>query len=471
MERFGSATLGLRVGLLALASLLVAGCGGPFMAPARPATLPDGRPVAYFPNGQRQEAGATVGGRQTGLWTQWYANGQRRAEGTFEDGSRHGPWSYWHENGQLAKAGPYVEGLEHGPWVQWHATGQRAAEGSFHHGSRYGVWTYWDEHGTRRIQLHTDAVGPEQMALIRGLGAADESTRTAAMNELAELGPEAIPVLALGLKESLPEVRAGSAELLGRLGSQADAAAPLLAMLLPDSNVGVRAAVRGALAHGSPAALDAVLLAIRQPDARTRYEAVRTLGGFRDQHPAVVAELARLLNDSDSELIRHTCEALAALKDVGLPTLVTASQSDRPLVRGWAYRSLAVRTPEFTEARQALVGGLRERDETAQAQLLTAVTESDHAMIALLIDRLRKAGNDERQTVSRALGRIASPAVAPVAELLKDPRPEVRYWAAISLGEMGAAARSAVPALQAATNDNDSSVRNYASAALRKIRG
>jgi HEAT repeat protein len=54
---------------------------------------------------------------------------------------------------------------------------------------------------------------------------------------------------------------------------------------------------------------------------------------------------------------------------------------------------------------------------------------------------------------------------------LKSTQELVRIEAAISLGEIGKGAASALPALQAAANDSSSSVREAATEAIKKIKG
>jgi HEAT repeat protein len=58
-----------------------------------------------------------------------------------------------------------------------------------------------------------------------------------------------------------------------------------------------------------------------------------------------------------------------------------------------------------------------------------------------------------------------------LTEALKNSREFVRVEAAMTLGELGAGAASAVPALEAATSDSSAAVRSAATAAIKKIKG
>jgi HEAT repeat protein len=461
--------LGVAVAFLAVLS--TSGCGPGGSATSGPEVAPDGRPVVYYANGQRQQAGRIEGGRETGPWTQWYSTGQRKAEGSFVSGERDGAWTYWHENGQVAKQGTYLQGQEDGRWVVWYDSGQRAAEGDYLEGERHGVWTYWDEDGKSRLQLHTDGVSKASMDLVRALGSVNEVTRTAAVEELQKQGVQALPALALALKQPSTQAKIAACQLVGQLEAEARAAAPLMAGLLSDTNEDVRRAAREALGRGDSLALDAVLTALAHPDILTQYEALETLGQFTHLPELAAPPADRLLAHPDSEMVRRAAEVLAKLAPTGLPLLIAASKSDRPMTRGWAYRGLARLTSEYEEARTLLIAALAEPDEFVQPQLIAALAESDPRMIDLLLDRLTHAPSNERQLASRSLGRIGTPAIARLVSLLSDSRAENRYWAAISLGEMGSVAKPAITALQRATEDSDPTVRNYAATALRKIRG
>lgn len=464
-----SVRLGVAVALVA--GLSTSGCGPSSSAKSGPEVAPDGRPVAYYANGQRQQAGRLEGGRESGPWTQWYSTGQRKAEGSFVSGERDGAWTYWHENGQVAKQGSYIEGQEDGRWIVWYESGQRAAEGDYQNGERHGVWTYWSEEGKSRLQLHTDGVTKASTDLVRGLGASNEVTRSDAIAKLQKQGLDALPALALALKQPSTQAKIAACELLGRLGAEARAAAPLMASLLSDTNADVRRAASRALVTGDSLAVDAVLTALAQPDIQTQYEALETLGGFTHLPELAAPPAERLLAHPDSEMVRRASETLSKLAPTSLPLLIAASKSDRPMTRGWCYRGLAPLTGEYEDARTRLIAALGEPDEFVQPQLIAAMAESDPMMIDLLLDRLTHAPSNERQLASRSLGRIGAPAIDRLVTLLSDPRAENRYWAAISLGEMGSVAKPAIAALQRATDDNDPTVRNYAATALRKIRG
>ena len=57
-----------------------------------------------------------------------------------------------------------------------------------------------------------------------------------------------------------------------------------------------------------------------------------------------------------------------------------------------------------------------------------------------------------------------------VTTLREDKDPNMRYWAAESLGKFGPEAQAAVPALQEAAKDSETEVRDAAATATKQIR-
>jgi hypothetical protein len=81
-------------------------------------------------------------------------------------------------------------------------------------------------------------MAPESVApLITALSSTDDQVRMWAMCALAEIGPSAkgaIPYCDKGLKDKDPKFRAGTAELIGKLGGEPDSFVPVLVQALPE---------------------------------------------------------------------------------------------------------------------------------------------------------------------------------------------------------------------------------------------
>ena len=89
-----------------------------------------------------------------------------------------------------------------------------------------------------------------------------------------------------------------------------------------------------------------------------------------------------------------------------------------------------------------------------------------------LLNDLKGSGEGERKIAVRTLTNRkgeAAQVVPALIESLKDKEADVRWSAAIGLGQFGEQARDAIPALQAALSDHDARVREAAGKAMVRI--
>ena len=122
--------------------------------------------------------------------------------------------------------------------------------------------------------------------------------------------------------------------------------------------------------------------------------------------------------------------------------------------------------------RNAVLAELLEEDlEALRLQLVATDQQIDHLQqqseleTALLMAEIRSL----EAVVTDTLARLGESAVPALTDLLDDPRPRVRRWAAAVLGEIGPAAQDAVPALIDARTDDDAEVRLSVQRALESI--
>ncbi|MBI3464751.1 MAG: HEAT repeat domain-containing protein, partial [Planctomycetes bacterium] len=69
------------------------------------------------------------------------------------------------------------------------------------------------------------------------------------------------------------------------------------------------------------------------------------------------------------------------------------------------------------------------------------------------------------------IGPAAKAAVPALIEALKDPNPYTRWSVVEALGKIGPKARDAMPALRAALRDKNDGVRSSAAESIRRIKG
>jgi HEAT repeat protein len=238
----------------------------------------------------------------------------------------------------------------------------------------------------------------------------------------ADADPTLIPTLTILLDDSNTEVRSIAATALSYQGQAAASALPALIARLEDIQPLVREIAAKVIGQvGSPAGIKAVpglILASRDAETRVRRSAVETLGiiGFLAVDDCVPA-IATALEDPDDDVMRQAANALVRLVKAGvtsaLSALVSALQSFSPNVR-----------------------------RVAQAKFNFALA---------------------------TVGASDAILYPPLISLLADPNPDVRRAVILALGRIGAAAKSAVPALQVCLNDTDPHARSWAADAIQKI--
>jgi HEAT repeat protein len=82
---------------------------------------------------------------------------------------------------------------------------------------------------------------------------------------------------------------------------------------------------------------------------------------------------------------------------------------------------------------------------------------------------LQDADPEMRRAAAEQLGKIRHPeSLEPLLTALRDPDPNVQWWAAWALGEMGEAAEEDLKKL---LRDPDRRVQRWAKEALNKLRG
>ncbi len=259
---------------------------------------------------------------------------------------------------------------------------------------------------------------------------------------------DAVPDLKKALRDGRPAVRLQSARALGKIGADAADAVSDLAALLGDVKQPkpVPEEAAAALSKIGEAAGPALLTALDDRNKNVRLLAIMALSRVRPLPDKVVGSLAQRLEDDESE------------------------------VRGWAARALGEigaaaekATPDLVLALTARVQHDQVRKEAAEALAKvggiggTALVKATKSVTPLV--RLLATG---------ALGKarpLPRNGLAALVTSLADPVAEIRAAAATALGDTGAEAKDAIPALeQRAQLDPVAEVRKAAAAALEKAK-
>ena len=213
-------------------------------------------------------------------------------------------------------------------------------------------------------------------------------------------------------------------------------------------------------------------------DASVRIEAIRALAQIQPPAPETIATLSKAMRDTDPAIQRA---AAAALGDVGAVSVLAQALKDpdknvrrnavRPL-RRVVIRDRGSSDPAATRAVvTALADGLKDPDggiRRAAASSLGAIGPEAVDAIPALAATTMDPDPSVRNATIEALGRIGSPAAVPVlVQALKNPR--TGGLAIRALGNMGPAARGAIPALREFESQNGPSHSGEVEAAIKAI--
>jgi HEAT repeat protein len=283
-------------------------------------------------------------------------------------------------------------------------------------------------------------------ALLELAGRLDGDLRYAAVEALGKIGrkPEiVVPALIDTFQEEDTEICRAAAYALARFGSRAESAIPVLAAALERVELSEPAAY--ALSRFGRAALPELTRRLTHEKSHARLSAALAIGKLGREAVEAVPALSNLLGDED-EHVRQTAAHILGTIGSGakqaLPALEKSLRDDALVVRVTAAISMT--------------------RIDAQAAVATVPALAD-ALAERALDL------DGRLEILAALKTLGPSAVPALARALEDDIAWVRLRAATQLGEIGPAAREGAPALRHALADEDESVREAATEALKMI--
>ncbi len=316
----------------------------------------------------------------------------------------------------------------------------------------------------------------------------DPAVRQAAASTLGSIGPKAkkaISALSTLLKDKDPRVRASAAEALGGIGARAAEAIPALVASVKDKDPRVRASAAEALARSGPQAAQTVptlskLLA--DEDADVREAAANTLGQIGK--PAVPTLIAGL-KSGNPVFLQAVTNALGKIGPPAVPALIETltNPKEKVLARQYAAIALTKVGSNPKEIVSALAGRLDDKESAIRRSAAGALGKIGPAARAALPRLIAMSGNETedpvvREYAVRALTRIDpndANVVSALIRVLEDENPQVREAAVEALLEVSVATREIgaakgdVPALATQLKDKDRLVRRSAAMALGNI--
>jgi len=236
---------------------------------------------------------------------------------------------------------------------------------------------------------------------------------------------------------------------------------------------------------GLPEAVDPLLLAVRDPDARVRRSAADALEHFEGSASTIVPALtSAVATESDGPArveMGWTLKKLKADPQSWAPAFRASLGDPDPRTRHNAAVGLAgyapaveVFPPLFDEVGTSFGQSLSERPQS----ILRKVVEqsNDRRLIPMLVDGLKVGNNPEQRALAASALGLLKPvpreAIAPLAATLRDPEPEVRANVVYTLARFGQQPNGGpvvTPALLGALKDPDPGVRKAAASSFRSM--
>ncbi|MCI0748196.1 MAG: HEAT repeat domain-containing protein [Verrucomicrobia subdivision 3 bacterium] len=285
--------------------------------------------------------------------------------------------------------------------------------------------------------------GKTVTAHLQTLASGDWELRNDAAAALVAIGPEATPFLVRVLEKRANPIETALLRLQSRLP---------VPQITPSTTPQLRrcaAEQLGSLGAGDRRAIEALIRAGTEDDRSVVEEAQRAL---RRLGPAVVPELTAALKSRNARIRRHTAEVLGdfgSRASAAIPDLLRLLQDRDETVRAQAARSLGAGGDPTAVG--GLAGALSDRSpavRTAAADALGVIGASAQSALAKIKTNFNDRDTRARIAAARAFWRIARDADAAVPVLTSALRDPSSGWeASLALGEIGPAAREAVPAL------------------------
>ncbi len=306
---------------------------------------------------------------------------------------------------------------------------------------------------------------------------------------------------AKGLKNTEWRWRKKAAEKLGRLGSDAVDAVPLLVRTLEDKNEEVRMAVVKALGDIGPQASGAasyLIWSLSDTDMKVRAEAVEALVKIGTE---VVPPLSQMidrnlgkigrkslsgstrsyLTDEDWRVLSRAARVLEKIgpsSQYAIKTLMRLAKIQCGSARSVPSCHVAQNAASDAlngigkSALPFLLGSLKSHDSnvrSAAAKAIGRIGPEAAEAVPILVEMLKEKDSSISGAAATALGGIGAPALPALIGALHDMRPMIREPAVKALRKMGPAAAEAKPELKKMLNDPKRWTRRAAKDVLRKI--
>jgi HEAT repeat protein len=374
--------------------------------------------------------------------------------------------------------------------------------------------------------LALSEMGPEAKDAVPGLRnvLADErpQVRLQATIALAEIGPAARPALlelTKLLADKFESVRNSAVFAIGRIGDKS--AAEAVSKVDNPNDPALHMLCTWALARMNPEdkprqkeAVERLAGKLGDKDRNAAHMAARAIAELEPAADVIRPAMEKVVAGADAETADRIFNALASLGAKVVPLAINALKDPTATRRERAMRVLSKVGPDAAPAVPELVSiiqGTVAKERIEALFVVGAIGPGASGAVKAVVAALADTDPQVQQYSSYALGKIGPPAREAVPALkqltmssdelvkmtaiwallqigpqsdelvkaalpvltsgLGSSREMVRVEAAMSLGSLGKAASSALPALEKSLQDPNASVRNAANEAIGKIKG
>jgi HEAT repeat protein len=313
------------------------------------------------------------------------------------------------------------------------------------------------------------------------------ASRFELLDLVGRMGPaaaRAVPALTDFVKDRDPNLRRQAIQALGRIGPAAKDAVPTMLEHLRPNDFFTRQTILTALisirSDDGARIVPAVLEVAKQDQSNNRMLCLIVFTNLGSKASAAVPWLVEEVHRPPNYLTVQLVETLTKIdpergRKEGTPVLQAMAKTVSPF-RVQAAMALGRLKPDSEEALAALIdclsdanAGVRQQASQFLGTLKPPARKAAPALKRLLSDPILAV----RVNAAGSLWRINGDTEATIPVLLEALKPAPgnysRYQAAAELGQMGPAAKSALPALLELRNDPDTFLRNGVLAAINRI--
>lgn len=278
---------------------------------------------------------------------------------------------------------------------------------------------------------------------------------------LGELGNKGLPAILRAMKSSNDEIRYFACSAMGN--SRIPQGVTMLLKALGDERWRVRKSASDALIKYGEAVIAPLQQVLKLTDDEDiKFWAIKTLGKLG---PKAQQFLLEALRNGDKQTRYVIAAALGESGDKRVIRVLIESLADPD----WTIRkSATMALAEIGDnAVDLMLEYLRGPNEDIRDGCLRALVKSGNASLQRLFDEIVKMDDNHRFLIRRSIVKIGSRVVEPLMRLFKLQNPEILAFAASALGEIGNP--RAVPVLVGGLSHDDWNVRRCSAYALTEI--